>query len=97
MRLPPWREAIYWGKMTWFHRKINRAALLSKSSHVAKLWPTDKTVPGSIPSGASFNYKRYSIEDNLSLSPSHRPDMTEMLLKRTYRVIHRTIHLTGKI
>ena len=40
--------------------------------------PADLAVPSSIPGD---NRKRDSIAHSLSLSPSHRPDMTEILLK----------------
>ena len=50
-----------------------------------KGWPTDLAVPGSIhTSGGNLsNHKPGSIVHSLSLSSNHRPDMTEILLKRT--------------
>ena len=58
-----------------------------------KRWPTDLAVPSSIPTRGEkktkerkknlLNRKRGSIAHSLSLSTSHRPDMTEILLKRS--------------
>ena len=49
-----------------------------------KRWTTDLAVPSSIPTrGEIFNRKPGSIAHSLSLSTSHRPDMTEILLKRS--------------
>ena len=50
-----------------------------------KRWPTDLAVPSSSPARGEdlFDHKRGSIAHSLSLSPTHRPDMTEILLKRT--------------
>ena len=47
--------------------------------------PADLAVPDSIPAevGNLFKTKRDSTVHILSLSPWHRPDMTEILLKRT--------------
>ena len=49
-----------------------------------KRWPTDLAVPGSSPTGGGnrFNCERSFIGYSLSLSNSHHPDMTEILLKR---------------
>ena len=51
-----------------------------------KRWPTDLEVTGSSPArcGNLSNRKRGSIAHSLSLSPNHRPDMTEILLKGRY-------------
>ena len=49
-----------------------------------KRWPAVLVFPSSIPVGGNlFDRKQGSIAHNLSLSPSYRPDMTEMLLKKT--------------
>ena len=50
-----------------------------------KRWPTDLAVVSSSPARGEdlFNRKRSSIAHSLSLSSAHRPDMTEILLKRT--------------
>ena len=48
-----------------------------------KRWPTDLAVPSSIPTRGLLNRKWGSIAHSLSLSTSHRPDMTEILLKRS--------------
>ena len=50
-----------------------------------KRWPTDLVVVSSSPARGEdlFNRKRGSIAHSLSLSSAHRPDMTEILLKRT--------------
>ena len=50
-----------------------------------KRWPTDLAVLSSIPTlGEIFStVNGGSIAHSLSLSTSHRPDITEMLLKRT--------------
>ena len=60
----------------------------SKQAPVAqwvKRWPTDLAVVSSSPARGEdlFNRKRGSIAHSLSLSSAHRPDMTEILLKRT--------------
>ena len=49
-----------------------------------KRWPTDLAVVSSSPARGEdlFNRKRGSIAHSLSLSSDHRPDMTEILLKR---------------
>ena len=47
-----------------------------------KRWPTDLAVPGSIPTRGFLDRKRGSIAHSLSLSSAHRPDMTEIPLKR---------------
>ena len=44
-----------------------------------KRWPADQAVPRR----NLLNRKRGSTAHGLSLSSSHRPDMTEILLKRT--------------
>ena len=56
----------------------------SGSSVGFKRWPTDLAVPGSSPTGGGnrFNCERSSIGYSLSLSNSHHPDMTNILLKR---------------
>ena len=57
-------------------------ALVAQS---VKRWPTDLALSGSNPAeGNIFNRKRCSIAHSLSLSNSHRPDMTEILLNRAY-------------
>ena len=50
-----------------------------------KPWPTDLAVPSSIPArGEPFStVNGGSTAHSLSLSSGHRPDMTEILLKRT--------------
>ena len=50
-----------------------------------KRWPTDLAVVSSSPAWGEdlFSRKRVSIAHSLSLSSAHRPDMTEILLKRT--------------
>ena len=50
-----------------------------------KRWTTDQTVPSSIPLSRRnlLNRKPGSIANSLSLSTSYRPDMTEILLKRS--------------
>ena len=50
-----------------------------------KCWPTDLAVVSSSPARGEdiFNRKRGSIAHSLSLPSAHRPDMTEILLKRT--------------
>ena len=50
-----------------------------------KHWPTDLAVVSSSPALGEglFNRKRGSIAHSLSLSSARRPDMTEILLKRT--------------
>ena len=50
-----------------------------------KRWPTDLAVVSSSTARFEdlFNRKRGSIAHSLSLSSAHRPDMTEILLKRT--------------
>ena len=50
-----------------------------------KRWPTDLAVVSSSPARGEdlFSCKRGSIAHSLSLSSAHRPDMTEILLKRT--------------
>ena len=47
-------------------------------------WPADLMVPGSSPAsgGDLFNCKSGSTSHSLSLSPTHCPDITEILLKR---------------
>ena len=49
-----------------------------------KQWPADLVVPGLRPTqgGNLFNCKWGFIAHSLSLSPTHHPDMTEILLKR---------------
>ena len=52
-----------------------------------KHWPADLVAPGSIPVGRNLsNCKLGSIAHSLSLSPSHCPDTTEMLLRRTEKL-----------
>ena len=49
-----------------------------------KPWPTDLVVPSLTRLEANLlNCKRGSIAHSLPLSSTHRPDMTEILLKRT--------------
>ena len=49
-----------------------------------KCWPTDLAVLSSIPArGEIFSLVNGVPVHSLSLSTSHRPDMTEILLKRT--------------
>ena len=50
-----------------------------------KRWPTDLAVVSYSPARGEdlFNRKQGSIAHSLSLSSAHRPDMTEILLKRT--------------
>ena len=50
-----------------------------------KRWPTDLAVPSSSPAQGEIvsTIIRGSIAQSLSLSSAHRPDMTEILLKRT--------------
>ena len=45
-----------------------------------KHWPADLVVPGLRPAGGRnvFNH----IANSLSISPTHRPDITEILLKK---------------
>ena len=52
---------------------------------IVKRRPTDLAVPGSSPAWGDdlFNRKRGSIVHSLSMSPAHRPDITEILLKGT--------------
>ena len=49
-----------------------------------KRWPTDLAVVISSPAKGEdlFNCKRSFVAHSLSLSSAHRPDMTEILLKR---------------
>ena len=46
-------------------------------------WPSDLAVPGSrsIGGGNLSNSNQDAIAHNLSLSPSYRPDMSEILVK----------------
>ena len=58
-----------------------------KKSPVAqwvKPWPADLVVVGSSPAGGGdlFNCNRGSIAHSLSISSTHHPDLTEILLKR---------------
>ena len=48
-------------------------------------WPADLENPGSRRAGGGnlFSRKRDSIVHNLSILPTYRPDMTEILFKRT--------------
>ena len=48
-----------------------------------KRWPADLSVPGLSPASGLdfFNRKRDSVAHGLSLSLTHRPDMTKILLK----------------
>ena len=50
-----------------------------------KCWPADLAVASSSPASGEdlFNRKRGSIAHRLSLPSAFRPDMTEILLKRT--------------
>ena len=51
-----------------------------------KGWPTDLAVPSSIPARGGIIS---TVTHSLLLSTSHRPDMTEILLKgRKIQVIH---------
>ena len=66
-------------------------------SQSVECWHTDLAVLGSSPaiSGNLFNSEGGSIAQRLSLSPSHHPDMTEILLKRT-QVVHSILyHIWG--
>ena len=49
-----------------------------------KRWPTDLAVSGSSPArgGNISNRKRGFIAHGLSLKANHRPDMSEILLKK---------------
>ena len=50
-----------------------------------KCWPSEPAVPGSRPACGRdlFNHNQGSTPHSLSLSPTHCPDITEKLLKRT--------------
>ena len=50
-----------------------------------KRWPADLAVPGSVSAGGgnTFHRRRSASVYSLSLSSSHRPDMTEILSKVT--------------
>ena len=52
-----------------------------------KRWPTDLAVPSSIPTRGEISSTVNGVAKSLSLSNSHRPDTTEILLKRSS--IHR--------
>ena len=52
-----------------------------------KRWPTDLAVPSSIPTRGEISSTVNGVANSLSLSTSHRPDTTEILLKRSS--IHR--------
>ena len=63
-----------------------RARTPGKLSIYVKRWTADIAIPCSRPAGDKnlFNRKLgYSTAQSLSLSPTHLPDMTEILLKRT--------------
>ena len=68
----------------------------------AKCWPADLAVMGLIPARGRnvFSGKLDSTTNSLSLSPSHHPDMTEILLKRTLNcksfIYPYTINLNSK-
>ena len=70
---------------TLFVGRLRPKQVLSPVAQWVKHWPSDPSVPRSIPArGEIFStVKRGSIAQSLSLSTSHRPDMTEILLKRT--------------
>ena len=69
---------------------MNVVSITSTNKHGApvsewvKRWPTDLVSPGSIPAlgGNLSNHKRGSIGNSFSLLSNHRPDMTEIRLKR---------------
>ena len=50
----------------------------------AKCWPADLVVLRSILGGGNlFSHQQGSIAHSFHYVPSHHPDMTEILLKRT--------------
>ena len=68
------------------HHKVKSLKVLvgAPVAQWVKRWPTDLAdrVRSSL-EGNLLNRKRSSIAHSLSLSSKHRPDMTEILLKRT--------------
>ena len=75
--------------ITWLYLMLKMCKAMSESyltmvAQYDKRWPTDLTVLGSRPVRENLsNPKRGSIAHSLSEPPSHRPDMTEVMLKRT--------------
>ena len=66
----------------------NEISGLPYSSSVGQAWVSDSAelvVPGSSPDRGRdlFNHKCGSVVLSISLSSTHRPDITEILLKRT--------------
>ena len=80
----------------WAQSPVERGAPVAQQ---VKHWPANLAVPGSRPAegGNLSNRGQRSIPHSLSLSPSHRPDMTEILLKRheiaSYPPIYRQMKL----
>ena len=59
------------------------AILAAPVAQWVKRWLADLAVPSLRPIRSRISRNRGSIAHSLSLSTSHRPDMTEILLKRT--------------
>ena len=61
------------------------AQIAAPVAQLVKRWPVDLAVPGMSPTwgGDLFSHKRGVIAHNLSLSTAERPDMAEILLKKT--------------
>ena len=66
----------------------------STGSSVVQRWPSDLAIVGLFPAEGKHLYHRDSTADKLSLSPSHLPDMTEILVKRTFS-LKSSVHLSG--
>ena len=67
---------------------MSRSSFTERGAPVAQWvqrWPTDLVVMSSSPALGEdlFSRERGSIAHSLSLLSTHRPDMTEILLKRT--------------
>ena len=67
------------------HKWVKSCSIEALVAQEVRPWPADLPVQGSRPAGGRilFNCKLCSITHNLSLSPSHRPIIHEIQLKRT--------------
>ena len=70
-----------------FGRKKIRLIIISAQkvsvAQQVKSWPADLAVLSLIPAGSGNLYRKWdSFAHSLSFSPSYRPDMTGILMKR---------------